>query len=88
MATNANLKEITQLLDSKDFKRRFVGEYMLVKTKACALDDMIDHYYDGNLGFTPTCPITVLEAQSNAMWTYIKILEYRADLELIELPRG
>lgn len=74
------------LLNSKDHKLRFAGEYLLIKKKANSLDDMIDSYYDGTLGFKPDCPIGVLEAQSNAMWTYLKILEYRADLELIDLP--
>lgn len=74
------------LLNSKDYKLRFAGEYLLIKKKVERLDNMIDSYYDGTLGFKPDCPIAVLEAQSNAMWTYLKILEYRADLELVDLP--
>lgn len=87
MTDNAALKEITKLLESSDHKKRFVGEYMLIRQKADALDTMLDNYYEDRLGFTPTCPVAILEAQSNAMWTYLKILEHRADLELVDLPR-
>ena len=87
MADNARVKEYAKLLESKDYKKRFVGEYLMIRDKADRLDDMLDCYYEDKLGYAPTCPIAVLEAQSNAMWTYLKVLEYRADLELIDLPR-
>lgn len=87
MAENSSVKDYCKLLESKDYKKRFVGEYLMIRDKANKLDNMLDCYYEDKLGFTPTCPIAVLEAQSNAMWTYLKILEYRADLELIDLPR-
>ncbi len=86
MADDAKIKEYSKLLASKDYKQRFVGEYLMIRDKADRLDNMLDAYYDNKLGFSPTCPIAVLEAQSNAMWTYLKVLEYRADLELIDLP--
>jgi hypothetical protein len=88
MATTNMLGDIVKQLESKDHKIRFVGEYRLIHQKAEALDIMIDNYYDNKLGFVPTTPIAVLEAQSNAMWAYLKILEYRADLELVDLPRS
>lgn len=81
------LNDTIKLLESKDYKRRMVGEYLLVRQKAEALDMMLDNYYVDKLGYAPACPIAILEAQSNAMWTYLKILEHRADLELIDLPR-
>lgn len=84
---SAKIQDELELLQSKDHKLRFAGEYLLVKHKAEALDAIIDSYYEGNLGFAPDCPIAVLEAQSSAMWTYIKLLEYRADLEYVDLPR-
>lgn len=87
MTENSNVNDYCKLLESKDYKKRFVGEYLMIRDKANKLDNMLDCYYEDKLGFTPTCPIAVLEAQSNAMWTYLKILEYRADLELIDLPR-
>lgn len=88
MADKTDFTEIKKLLESKDYKQRFIGEYLFIRNKVEKLDTMIDKYYDGNLGFTPDCPIDVLEMQSYAMWSYIKCLEYRADIELVSLPRS
>lgn len=88
MADKTDFTEIKKLLESKDYKQRFIGEYLFVRDKVGKLDDMIDKYYDGTLGFTPDCPIDVLEMQSYSMWSCIKCLEYRADIELISLPRS
>lgn len=86
MSKQYSLKDITSYLESKDYKNRMIGEYLFVKDKATKLDDMIDKYYDGGLGFTPSCPMSILEAQVDSMWAYVKILEHRADLEMIDLP--
>ena len=58
--------EVKKLMESKDYKKRFVGEYY-------------------ELGFTFDCPYSLLSAQSNAMWTYLSILDTRAQIEQIDL---
>ena len=83
----ANLSdaEVSKLLASKDYKKRFIGEYHEIRNRAMKLDEMLDRYDDGTLGFTFDCPYSLLSAQSNAMWTYLSILETRAQIEQIDL---
>lgn len=77
--------EVQKLLGSKDYKKRFIGEYYELKNRVLKLDAMLDKYDDGTLGFTFDCPYALLSSQSNAMWTYLSILETRAQMEQIDL---
>lgn len=77
------LLDTTQLMSSPDYKDRFKGEYYQLKIRAEKLKAIVDNY--DNLGFTPTCPRTVLLAQYSSMTCYLHILEYRAELEGVPL---
>lgn len=77
--------QIVKLLTSKDYKQRFIGEYHEVRNRAIKLDAFLDRYDRGDSGMSPDCPYALLNAQSNAMWTYLSVLETRAQMEQIDL---
>lgn len=69
-----------------DYKERFEYEYMQLEERTRRLGNMLE-YWD-ELKFTPTCPKEMLEEQYEAMLDYKLILEKRAKLEGIDLPKG
>lgn len=77
--------QISNLLASKDYKQRFIGEYHEVRNRAMKLDSFLDQYDLGDRGMSLDCPYALLNAQSNAMWTYLSVLETRAQMEQIDL---
>lgn len=79
------LKDTIELMQSYDYKDRFKAEYYQLKIRYYKLREMICKYELGTLEFEPTCPITVLETQSNAMYGYLLSLQYRAEIEGISL---
>lgn len=79
------LKDTVQLMESEDFKDRFVAEYQQTKIRYDRLHKMIVKYEAGKLPFTPVTPLEVLNKQASHMGQYLYILELRAQLENIEL---
>lgn len=79
------LKDTIELMQSKDYKDRFLAEYYQVVIRAVKLRDMVI-YKKGELNFKPTCPVDVLEQQLKIMEYYIAILEDRAVIEKIDIP--
>lgn len=79
------LKDTVQLMQSEDFKDRFIAEYQQTKIRYERLHKMIVKYEAGKLPFTPTTPLEVLKKQASYMGQYLYILELRAQLENIEL---
>lgn len=79
------LKDTVQLMESEDFKDRFVAEYQQTKIRYDRLHKMIVKYEAGKLTFTPVTPLEVLKKQASHMGQYLYILELRAQLENIEL---
>ena len=73
------------LMNSEDYKERFKGEYAQTLIRLRKLNDMLNKYEEGTLGFTPTCPIYLLRHQSAYMEAYLKTLEERAEYENIDL---
>lgn len=79
------LTDTIKLMQSADYKDRFLAEYWQLRIRAYKLYKMIEKYQKGELDFTPDCPIEVLRAQYRNMVAYMTILEERADIEGINL---
>lgn len=82
-----NLDATIPLMQSKDYRNRFVAEWAQTKIRLSKLNRMLSRYYEGTLDFTPTCPALLLEKQSLAMQQYLDMLEIRAEIERIKLPK-
>lgn len=80
-----NLKDTVALMNSSDYKERFIAEYWQTKIRYNKLHQMLVKYDAGKLDFTPTCPIEVLKEQKQYMGMYLNKLEVRAVIEDIEL---
>ena len=79
------LNDTINLMNSSDYKKRFQAEYYQTKIRYDKLCKMLVKHEAGTLGFTPTCPIEVLEDQKYNMEQYLKSLQIRAEIENIEL---
>ena len=86
--TLLDLKQTIPLMQSEDYKERFIAEWAQTKIRLSKLNRMLLRYYDGTLDFAPTCPTLLLEKQSLAMQQYLDMLEIRAAIENVELPTG
>nr|DAY60625.1 MAG TPA: hypothetical protein [Caudoviricetes sp.] len=73
------------LMNSKDYKDRFKGEYTQTLIRLRKLNNMLNKYDEGTLDFTPNCPIYLLRNQSSYMQAYLKTMEERAQYENIDL---
>lgn len=80
-----NLSDTTSLMESNDYKERFVAEYFQTKIRYEKLHKMLVKHEAGVLNFTPDCPIELLKKQVSAMGNYLFILEVRAEIEEITL---
>jgi len=80
-----DLLDTIPLMQSKDFKDRAKAEYHQLKIRHDRLSDMLTHYREGILTFTPNCPYDLLHAQLVYMEGYMRILEERAVIEFIDL---
>lgn len=79
------LNETVKLMNSSDYKERFIAEYYQLKIRQEKLWEMIKKYNEGTLNFEPTTPIEILKEQEVCMDGYLYCLEKRAKLEGIEL---
>ena len=79
------LKDTIEMMDSSDYKERFMAEYFQTKIRYEKLRAMVTKYEAGTLNFTPTCPLNLLKEQKEAMWNYLQALEVRAEMENINL---
>ena len=68
-----------------DWQQRFVIEYEELTDRTEKLHAMLTKYDAGVLDFTPQTPICLLRAQLSIMWSYMTILEERAEFEGIDL---
>lgn len=90
MNDNTNITVVTldntvPLMNSSNYKDRFLAEYWQTKIRYGKLHNMITKYDAGKLDFTPTCPIEVLREQKQYMGMYLNKLEIRALIEDINL---
>lgn len=81
------LKDTVSLMNSDDYKVRFIAEYMQLKIRYNNLHKMLIRHEAGTLNFTPTCDSTILENQAYYMENYLRALEVRAEVEKIKLPK-
>jgi hypothetical protein len=81
------LKNTVDLMNSDDYKDRFIAEYLQTKIRYNNLHKMLVKHEAGTLPFKPNCPIDVLNSQIYYMREYLTQLEVRAELEGIDLFR-
>ena len=79
------LNETIDMMISKDYKERFKAEYYQLFIRYIKLLNMVDDWDKGKLNFTPTCERSIYAYQLTAMESYLKVLNYRAKAEGIEL---
>ncbi len=79
------LRDTVELMESTDYKERFVAEYQQLVIRYRGLRNMLDKWDQGELEFTPTCPRSTYNMQIKAMTDYIAVLEARAIIEGITL---
>lgn len=79
------LRDTVELMESTDYKERFVAEYQQLVIRYRGLRNMLDKWDQGELEFTPTCPRSTYNMQIKAMADYIAVLKVRAVIEGITL---
>lgn len=79
------LQDTIVMMESDDYKERFRAEYFQVRIRYEKLKKMVDKYAAGELPFKPTCTIATLHKQEVQMFAYLRTLEFRAEIENIDL---
>lgn len=79
------LKETIELMNSNDYKERFIGEYLQLQIRINGLINMLKKYKEGTLNFTPSCSYELLHTQLVYMECYANALEERAKIENINI---
>lgn len=79
------LNGTVELMNSEDYRERFIAEYQQLRIRTLGLKDMLYSYKNSTLSFRPSCSYELLRAQLNSMETYARILEERARIEHIKL---
>lgn len=79
------LKDTISLMESEDYKERFIAEYMQTKIRYNKLHEMLIKYKAGTLPFKPRCSYDLLSEQAKHMGMYLHCLEIRAEVEKIGL---
>lgn len=86
---NMELKETVELMNSEDYKERFVAEYHQVKIRYEKLKNFCNKIeVETMLGKEETkhdCPLGLLREQQEYMGLYLSVLEKRALIENVEL---
>ncbi len=83
---NFELKDTVEMMNSDDYKQRFIAEYLQVKIRYDKLDKMTVKYEAGTLNYTPKCSLELLKEQKKHMGNYIRTLKIRAEIENVLLP--
>lgn len=79
------LKDTAELMNSDDYRERFVAEYKQLTIRYKGLKTMLEKWDKGELNFEPICPRSVYKLQIKAMEDYITVLQARAAIEGIVL---
>mgnify|MGYP004482849625 CR=1 FL=1 len=80
-----DLVDTVPYMTSDQYQLRFIAEYYQLKIRIDKLQNMVDKWDKGELGFTPTCPRSTYDLQLRAMRDYLTVLEMRAIIENIVL---
>ena len=75
------LRDTVAMMNSDDYRERFVAEYLQTMIRYKKLSKMVDDWKNGRSNFTPTCPISTYYMQTRRMNDYLSILEARAAME-------
>lgn len=81
------LKDTIEMMESADYKERFAAEYGQLAIRHKKLVVMLEKWDNGTLSFMPTCPRSTYDLQIRAMADYIAVLEARAVMEGVPLPK-
>ena len=81
------LKDTVELMNSEDYKERFIAEYEQLIIRYNGLKNMLYRLDRGELNFKHTCPRSLYNLQIRAMEDYIAVLQARAAIEGILLKR-
>ena len=79
------LKDTVELMNSEDYRERFIAEYKQLVIRYKGLRNIFDKWDRGELNFVPSCPRSTYNMQIKAMEDYRGILEARAVMEEIVL---
>ena len=79
------LNDTVPLMNSPDYKERFIAEYYQIKIRYDKLHAMLVKLEAKKLDFTPKCSFTLLSEQASRMGAYLRCLEVRAEIEGIDL---
>lgn len=79
------LKDTVEMMNSTDYKERFIAEYEQLVIRYKGLKNMLDKWDRDELEFKPTCPRSTYNMQIKAMTDYIAVLEAKAVMEGVEL---
>lgn len=82
---NQDLNGTISLMQSSDYKERFIAEYYQTKIRYDKLHKTVVKYEANKLEYKPTCSIELLKQQLSHMGQYLYDLEVRAEIEDIEL---
>lgn len=82
------LKDTIELMNSSNFKERFIAEYLQTKIRYNKLHAILVKYKAGTLPFTPQCSYELLAEQAGYMGKYLNCLEVRAEIEGVRLPEN
>lgn len=80
------LKDTVALMNSPNYKDRFVAEYLQTAIRAKGLQMMLARWDNNMLPFEPKSPRSLYNQQLNHMLGYIETLTQRAQIEDIALP--
>lgn len=81
------LKDTTELMQSADWKGRFIAEYLQTKIRYDKLHKLIIKREIGKHGFDTPIPLESWKTQAQHMGMYLYELEKQAAIHGIELPK-
>lgn len=81
-----SLSDTVSLMESDDYRDRFIAEYAQVYLRAQKLELLLLDYRNNTLGFIPQTDLDTFTDQLVYMNRYILILQKRAKIESIDLP--
>ena len=79
------LKDTVEMMTSEYYATRFIAEYLQLKIRYEKLMNMCLKWNKGELNFKPTCPREIYTEQLRYMFSYLCVLEEKAQLEGIDL---
>lgn len=74
------LKDTVEMMNSSDYKERFIAEYLQTKIRYNKLHKTLIKQEAGLLTFKLSCPVSFLVQQKRYMGEYLRILEIRAEI--------